>query len=123
MIIIACVRLSGLRHNNTVWIYFWQYMEACVACIMASLLTFRTLFISDRTRVFKRQNAQEMPSFKRRALHNMKIFNMAAWELVEDHKRELPEIPSSTISGLRTLIRQAGSTTATISEQDHIDDC
>ena len=95
-----------------------------MACMMASLLTFRTLFISDRTRVFKRQNAQEMPSFKRRALHNMKIFNMAAWELVEDHKRELPEIPSATISGLRTLIRQAGSPTATISEQDHIDhDC
>lgn len=124
MIIIACVRLSGLRNNNTVWIYFWQYVEACVACIMASLLTFRTLFISDRTRVFKRQKAQEMPSFKRRALHNVKIFNMAAWERVDDHTRELPEIPSVTMSGLRTFIRQAGSTTATISEQDHTNhDC
>lgn len=122
MMIIACIRLSGVRNNNTTWIYFWQYIEACVACIMASLLTFRTLFISGRTRVFKREKLQ-MPSIKQRVLHNMKIFNLAAWEKVDD-KRELPEIPSATFSGLRTFIRRYGSVTATSSEQDHTNhDC
>ena len=119
MIIIACIRLSGLRDNNTVWIYFWQYMEACVACIMASILTFRTLFIGDRTREFKPQRLQQ-GSIRQRVLHNMKIFNMAAWEKVEDDSSELPEIPSATISGLRTFIRQAGSPMAMTSEQDHV---
>ena len=118
MIIIACIRLSGLR-DNTVWIYFWQYMEACVACIMASILTFRTLFIGDRTREFKPQRLQQ-GSIKQRVLHNMKIFNMAAWEKVEDDSSELPEIPSATISGLRTFIRQAGSPMAMTSEQGHV---
>ena len=123
MIIIASIRLSGLRYSNHVWIFFWQYTEACVACVMASILTFRTLFISERTRVFKRQKLQPI-SIKQRVLHNMQIFNMAAWEKVEDDKCELPKIPSATISGLRTYIRKAGSTTVTFSEQDHLNhDC
>lgn len=90
-----------------------------MACIMASILTFRTLFVSDRTREFKPQRIQQ-GSIKQRVLHNMKIFNMAAWEKVEDDSSELPEIPSATISGLRTYIRQAGSTTATTSDQDDV---
>lgn len=90
---------------------------------MASILTFRTLFISDRTREFKPQRLQQA-SIKQRVLHNMKIFNMAAWDKVDDDDSELPQIPSATISGLRTYIRHAGSTTATTSEQDHINhDC
>lgn len=126
MMIIAIVRLSGLKNNNTTWIYYWQYMEACVACIMASLLTFRTLFISGRSRVFKRQEFKgQAPSVKQRILHNMKRVNMSAWEKVQDDKRGLPEIPSATFSGLRTFIRRnhrsSGLTTAMSSELDNVD--
>ena len=118
MIVIACIRLSGLRNYNLIWLQFWLYMEPCVACVMASILTFRTLFISDRTRVFKLRKLQQ-GSVKQRVLHNMKIFNMAAWEKVEDDNNELPQIPSATISGLRTYIRHAGASIATTSEPDH----
>lgn len=135
MIAIACARFSGLRNIATVWIYLWHYIDACVACIMASLLTFRTLFVSGRTRVFKQQELKgqlpsikqqelkgRLPSIKQRVLHNMKILNMAAWEMVEDEMEELPEVPSATPSGLRNFIsryhRSPGSTTAMNSEGD-----
>lgn len=89
---------------------------------MASLLTFRTLFVSQRTSVFKQQELKELPSVKERVLHSMKIFNMAAWKEVKDDEGGLPQIPSATVSGLRTFLRRfhhsSGSTTMMRSEVD-----
>lgn len=125
MMAIACTRLSWIRGHSDTYLYFWQYVEACVACIMASLLSFRTLFVSRGTRVFKRQELAPWPSMKQRVWNNMQIFNMAAWEKVENEREQLPEIPSATVSGLRTFIRRyhraPGSTTVENSEIDHTD--
>lgn len=123
MIAIAGARFSVLHNNNLVWTYLWQYIEACVACIMASLQTFRTLFHNGGTRVFKQQELGErVPSNMRRISPNMGPPNMAAWEMGEDAKNELPEIPSATFSGMRTFIgryhQSPESTGKTNSEED-----
>ena len=50
MIVIACVRFSGLRVRGSsidVWQYFWLEVEACVAVCMISLTAFRSVFASN----------------------------------------------------------------------------
>ena len=50
MIIIACVRFSGLRVRGSsidVWQYFWLEVEVCVAVCMISLTAFRSVFASN----------------------------------------------------------------------------
>ena len=123
MIAIAGARFSVLHNNNLVWTYLWQYIEACVAFIMASLQTFRTLFFNAGTRIFKQQKFKEhLPSNTRRISPNMEPFNMAAWERGEDEKNELPKIPSATFSGIRNFIdrnhRSPGYTRKMNSEED-----
>ena len=47
MIVIACIRFSGLgkkRSSVDVWQYFWLQMEACIAVCMISLTAFRAVF-------------------------------------------------------------------------------
>lgn len=81
MVAIAGARFSVLHNSNLVWTYLWQYIKARVACIMVPLQTFRTLFISGGSRVFRQQDLQEqLPSIKRRVSSNMKLLNMASWE-------------------------------------------
>ena len=48
MILIAIIRISGLRAGNSIdvaWEIFWQFMEACIAVLMVSLTAFRSLFV------------------------------------------------------------------------------
>ena len=50
MIIVACIRFSGLRVRGSsidVWQYFWLEVEACVAVCMISLTAFRSVFASN----------------------------------------------------------------------------
>lgn len=50
MIIIACIRFSGLRIRGSsvdVWQFFWLEVEACVAVCMISLTAFRSVFASN----------------------------------------------------------------------------
>ena len=51
MIIIAIVRVAGSLLpgdiTDTVWLFFWQTMEAAVAVIMVALTGFRSLFYTD----------------------------------------------------------------------------
>jgi hypothetical protein len=123
---IACTRLSRLRNNNTVWHYYWQFIEACVACIMVSLFTFRTLFGSGRARVFKQHELKgQLPSISQRIGHQMKRFNMSAWEEIETDQQKLPEIPSASFSGLWTFIgrgnRSPGHAAAMSTDLDRMD--
>ena len=49
MIILAIVRIAGLRHHNLVdlsWNHFWWHLESCTAVTMLSATAFRSLFIS-----------------------------------------------------------------------------
>ncbi|KUJ14098.1 uncharacterized protein LY89DRAFT_564565, partial [Mollisia scopiformis] len=49
MVIFALTRVGGLKRGDKVdvtWAIFWQFSEGCVACIMASIVPFRTLFVT-----------------------------------------------------------------------------
>lgn len=53
MAMIALVRVGGIVKGHVadgMWTDFWQYCEGCVACIMASITPFRTIFVSLVTR-------------------------------------------------------------------------
>lgn len=53
MTLIAIIRISGYRINgiglsgsiDSTWAFFWLYLEACIAVIMASTTAFRSFFI------------------------------------------------------------------------------
>ena len=65
MIVIAIVRvalapiptLQGKRIPDTIWLFFWQSMEACVAMIMVSLTAFRGLYGQERARSGRSKNS------------------------------------------------------------------
>ena len=49
MIILAIVRIGGLRYNNRIdlsWNHFWFHLESCTAVTMLSATAFRSLFVS-----------------------------------------------------------------------------
>ena len=55
MIIVAIIRASGIRTSadsfNLVWELFWQQVEACAAVLMVSLIAFRSIFLSSKHKV------------------------------------------------------------------------
>ena len=49
MIILAIVRIGGLRYNNRIdlsWNHLWFHLESCTAVTMLSATAFRSLFVS-----------------------------------------------------------------------------
>ena len=49
MIILAIVRMVGLRYHNKInlsWTQFWFHLESCTAVTMLSATAFRSLFVS-----------------------------------------------------------------------------
>ena len=58
MIILALVRITGgqtLTGYSHVWEFRWLYMEACIACFMASISAFRSFFIPTSSRAWMKQ--------------------------------------------------------------------
>lgn len=63
---IAVVRISGYRYHgiglkgkmDSTWAFFWLYLEACVAVIMASITAFRSLFIRGSSNTIDRNKNQ-----------------------------------------------------------------
>ncbi|KAI9689399.1 MAG: hypothetical protein M1822_010050 [Bathelium mastoideum] len=59
MIVIAIVRVAAFllpgHVTDTVWLFFWQTMEAAVAVIMVALTGFRSLFQSDQAKDSRRE--------------------------------------------------------------------
>ena len=63
MIIIAIVRISGLRIkktvlNGTVWGLFWHEAEAAVALIMVSITAFRSLLGIKARKALEKRNRE-----------------------------------------------------------------
>lgn len=49
MIILAIVRIGGLRYHNRIdlsWNHFWFHLESCTAVTMLAATAFRALFVS-----------------------------------------------------------------------------
>ena len=104
MAITACVRVSGIDFRgrfDEVWLFVWQYIEACVAVAMISLTAFRSVFVGPdslqaRKKLAKRQwYSSSLQAFKRKKV---------AQENDTEAMLELPSIPGGTLTGMRTFI-------------------
>jgi len=105
MAITACVRVSGLSFRGTfdnVWLFVWQQIEACVAVAMISLTAFRSAFIGSESSRVRKSGAKKpwysstISAIKRR--HAQRRSD-------EEAMQGLPQIPSATLTGMRTFIQ------------------
>ena len=110
MVIIACVRGFGVQADpvwDIPWTIFWLQMEACVAVSMASLTAFRSIFLAGTSRSEPRRARHwYLPTYEK--IISRKNKSKEGRILVEN---PLPEIPSATLSGIRTYIRKGHAST------------
>jgi len=121
MAIFALIRVGGLKRGSVVdntWSLFWQYAEGCVACIMASITPFRTLFVGPST--YSSHRKRKGPSTSLRNLWRKPTKDseeVGSWEEMRSNN-PLPKPPAALISGLRTFIRrnnrESGETTVLV---------
>ncbi|MCJ1269362.1 hypothetical protein MMC22_009254 [Lobaria immixta] len=104
MIVIAIVRLSGLRvldrYVDVQWEVFWLEIEANVAVIMVSITAFRSLLGLKALK--SRKEKERVWYLYRRRLPFSK--GDKTWESQLNGHR-LPSIPGATLTGIRTFIR------------------
>lgn len=137
MILITIIRASNLPNRNplSTWQYMWLYLEACIATIMASITAFRTLFVQ-RNSADKKQKAAAAAaavsppsgsyysSVREKLLRKMGRWKRlgGGWEEMSSGERagsdegsakggkDLPQVPSATMTGIRTFIYRNGRT-------------
>lgn len=104
MIVIAIVRLSGLRvldrYVDVQWEVFWLELEANVAVIMVSITAFRSLLGLKALK--SRKEKERVRYWYRRRLPFSK--GDKTWES-QLNGHQLPSIPGATLTGIRTFIR------------------
>lgn len=104
MIIIAVIRISGIRLEggevDIVWLAFWQQQECSIAIIMVSLTAFRSLFVADAQ---ARRPRYTPSTWRERMVWNR--HHRDSRSSAKGAMGELPQIPSATMTGLRTMIR------------------
>lgn len=64
----AAIRASGFSYRgkfDKTWVIFWQQMEACVAVIMFSLTSFRSVFVAAKPVVHNRKLGVPISSKRR----------------------------------------------------------
>lgn len=109
MIIIAIVRISGLRMETTildiVWELFWQQAEAAVAVIMVSITAFWSLL------GIKANGAREKTRRSWKSSHHRPNLQAGCFKKTksttthdESELERLPDIPGANFTGMRTFI-------------------
>ena len=100
-IIINIIRLSGIKLKNkqddTVWILFWNVIEACVAVMANSMTAFRSLFAAGTSRAAQspdRPAAAVIPS------------EMARYQKMRQPPLGSTSAFTATFSGLMSILHQ-----------------
>ncbi len=109
MIIIAIVRISGLRIETAildiVWELFWQQTEAAVAVIMVSITAFRSLLGIKAHKTREKMTAQRSWTLSHH--HGSKV-QAGLFKKTTTHDESefepLPSIPGANFTGMRTFI-------------------
>ena len=119
MAIVACVRVSGLKFQGTfdeVWLYLWQFIEACVAVAMISLTAFRSVFVSSASSRARKEAEKKYKSpWYSSTLEKLSTRKkQRSWD-AEAAVRGLPSIPGATLTGMRTFIQGPFRTTNGVS--------
>ncbi len=115
MVVVAIVRMSGYRIHgvgingslDTTWSFFWVYIEACVATIMASITAFRSLFVQGSAGVPDEEKNTKTFHFPRELLQR-KICR-SGWEV---DREQSPKVASATHTGVETFIYHEDTSTA-----------
>ena len=116
MVIFAIVRVSKIRGAagvDVVWEIFWQYAEAAVATLMASVTTFRTLLVGQIVRRPEQKKAGPSHSW----IARMRFRKNSGSGSLEQNNR-LPAIPGATLTGLRTFFRKNNRSVGETTEMD-----
>ena len=100
----AGVHLRG-KEVDIVWLAFWQHQECCVAVIMVSITAFRSFIINKERR--KENNPRYTSTYWKRKMH-LAGKSADSDDTAYSEKRGLPEIPSATLTGMRTVIERGG---------------
>ena len=93
----AGVRLSG-GAVDIIWLIFWEQQECSIAVLMFSVSAFRPLFVSNSSQKQPPHRPRTSSYWRRRVLQK----HVASDE--ESTGNGLPEIPSATMTGMRTMI-------------------
>ena len=107
MTLIAIVRRTGLKYHgtfDTVWLFTWHHIEACVAVIMISITAFRSIYVSSQqTSRARKQLANNKPWYSSpvAAIRRKRALGQEDEEFVAG----LPTIPSATLTGMRSFIQ------------------
>jgi hypothetical protein len=133
MAICAIVRIVGsisdFHHKGRMddtWEYFWQYAESAVAVMMASITSFRTLFVKPS----RNYNATTPHSPTGNWLHRIQArFQTLATAKPEKQEPtvasapilKLPKIPRPILTGVRSLIRKNNRTGVGTRDFDTLD--
>lgn len=128
MVVVALTRISAYRLRGVIdltWQIFWQYMEGCIALIMASLTTFRTAFIIVSSK--RNEKKRKGPSYSMHQRLKAKLSRNRSDELEKWANEEgLPTIPGATLTGMRTFIhrknRPVGGTAEMRFEYDRLEE-
>lgn len=120
MVLASTTRYAGyhLRAHSVdaTWLIFWVFLEASIAIIVASVTAFRTLFArrgSDPRGIKERPKVRNLYPIRKCLLRK------TDWEATD---RDLPKIPSATLTGINTFIYnsgRSGETTTAIRPQDN----
>ena len=93
----AGVRLSG-GAVDIIWLIFWEQQECSIAVLMFSVSAFRPLFVSNSSQKQPPHQPKTSSYWRKRVLRK----HLASDE--ESTGNGLPEIPSATMTGMRTMI-------------------
>ena len=107
MIIIAIIRVSGLRYHgkfDNSWIFMWQQLEACIAVTMLSLTAFRSVFVAAKPSLNNKRASPWVPSTGR-LLGRHKKSGTANEQCLDDLT-----IPSATLTGLSRVFTRTKAT-------------
>lgn len=97
MIVMAIIRVSGIRYRgkyDMTWAYMWQQIEACIAVTMLPLTAFRSIFVAAKPGVNNLKANPWVPS-TRRIFKNHKETKIVGQQCLNDLT-----IPFATLTGL-----------------------
>jgi len=107
MAITAITRISGIKLPggavDIVWLAFWQQQECSIAVIMVSVSAFRSFFVVSASKNASPRLPKSSTYWRRRLLQK----RSASSEDTEKGVNVLPQIPSATMTGMRTVIQEA----------------
>ncbi|CAF9917151.1 MAG: hypothetical protein ALECFALPRED_011062 [Alectoria fallacina] len=96
--IISIIKVAGGKTSaggvDSSWVLFWYDTEAAVAIIVVSFTAFRALFVAHQAMKYRTPAESDSTSWNRRSK-----------KAKGSRSKELPEIPSPVLSGVRTHIR------------------